>query len=589
MLAFLLKFRLSLRQMFRLTESHAIFIWAAVAGIAGAFATLGFRACIALAETALVGHSGSLVEMARELPWGWRLALPAAGGIVAGAILAWADRYASKDPSDYMEAVAIGDGRIPIRHTLLRSLSSLCSIASGGSIGREGSMVQLSALCASGIGRLGRFETPRLRLLVACGASAGITAAYNTPLAGAIFVTEIVLGSIVMESFGPVVVASVVANITMRSFPGYRPTYEMPVIPDVSGLETIIFLVLGIVAGLAAPRFLAVLAFVKRRFSALKIPLPLRLGIGGLLVGAISIGAPQVWGNGYSVVNSLLHEHWVWTSVVVVLVAKVIATALTTGSGAVGGVFTPTLFVGAALGWLFGHVAQLMLPHLVNSLPTYAIVGMGAFLAGATYAPLMAIMMIFEMTLNYQVVLPLVLACIAAYLVARATGTRSMYQVTLHRHHETESRMRLQGLRMAELIRPADTVVSLDATVEEMARVFFEHPVKYVYVVDGAHRLQGVVSLQDVTSTLFKEGAPEQGAAANSTPRVAADFIRRGFLPSVTPDMSLSQGLELFLRHQGERLPAVRSEQDPELLGVVYKSALLDTCFRLARPGFAPI
>jgi CIC family chloride channel protein len=143
MLTLLLKARLYLRRIFRLSESHSIFIWAAVAGVAGALATLAFRECIALAEVALAGHSGSLVEMARSLPWYVRLSLPALGGLVAGAVLVWADRFASKDPSDYMEAVAIGDGRIPVRHTLMRSISSLCTIASGGSIGREGSMVQL--------------------------------------------------------------------------------------------------------------------------------------------------------------------------------------------------------------------------------------------------------------------------------------------------------------------------------------------------------------------------------------------------------------------------------------------------------------
>lgn len=581
MLTLLLKARLRLRRIFRLSESHSIFIWAAVVGIAGALATIAFRQCIALAELALVGRSGSLVEMARSVPWYVRLCLPAVGGVVAGVVLLWADRYASKDPSDYMEAVAIGDGRIPLRHTLLRSISSLGTIVSGGSIGREGSMVQLAALCASGIGRIARFDSSRLRLLVACGAAAGITSAYNTPLAGAIFVTEIVLGAIVMESFGPVVVASVVANITMRSFAGYRPTYEMPAIPDVSGLETILFILMGIVAGLAAPRFLSVLAFSKRQFSAIRLALPWRLGLGGLLVGLISIGEPQVWGNGYSVVNSLLHEQWVWSAVVVVLLAKVVATALTTGSGAVGGVFTPTLFVGAALGWLFGHAAHALLPQVATAMPAYAIVGMGAFLAGTTYAPLMAIMMIFEMTLNYQVVLPLILACIAAYLVARATGQRSMYQITIHRHHEAESRLRLQGLQMRELIRPADTVIPPGATVSDMARMFLAYPVKYVYVVDDANRLQGAVALQDVTSALFNQEV--EGS------RTASEFLRRDFLHTITPDMSLSQALELFLQHQGERLPVVRSAADPELLGVVYKTALLDACFRLARPELMAI
>ncbi|AMP00686.1 voltage gated chloride channel family protein [Collimonas arenae] len=348
--------------MFGFSESNSMLLWAAVVGFLGALATILFRECIYGMQMLLTGHSGSFVAMAKSLPWWWRLLLPAAGGVVAGAILLLAKRVPAAATSDYMEAVAIGDGNIPVRQSLLRSLSSLATIVSGGSIGREGSMVQLSALAASLVGRITHFSPARLRLLVACGAAAGITSAYNAPIAGAFFVTEIVLGAIVMESFGPVVVASVVANITMRELPGYRPAYEMPPFPPIAGIEILWFVLLGIMAGVAAPQFLRLLGFSKQIFKKTGLPLPWRLGLGGLLVGLISIWLPEVWGNGYSVVNSLLHTPWLWWSVLVVLVLKVVATAITTGSGAIGGIFTPTLFVGAAIGYLFGQVLHVLLP-----------------------------------------------------------------------------------------------------------------------------------------------------------------------------------------------------------------------------------
>ena len=323
-------------------------LWAAVVGFLGAVATVLFRECIYGLQLLLTGQSGSFVAMAKSLPWSMRLLLPTAGGLVAGAILVLAKRMPSSATSDYMEAVAIGDGNIPVRQSLLRSLSSLATVVSGGSIGREGPMVQLAALAASLVGRVTHFNPARLRLLVACGAAAGITSAYNAPIAGAFFVTEIVLGAIVMESFGPVVVASVVANITMRELPGYHPAYEMPPFPPIAGIEIVWFVLLGIMAGVAAPQFLRLLGFSKKLFTKTALPLPLRLGLGGLLVGLISVWVPEVWGNGYSVVNSLLHTPWVWWSVLLLLLLKVVATAITTGSGAVGGIFTPTLFVGAA-------------------------------------------------------------------------------------------------------------------------------------------------------------------------------------------------------------------------------------------------
>jgi len=237
MRATLLKYRTRLQTLLHLSESQSMLVWAAVIGFLGALATIVFRECISGLQILLTGHSGSFVEIAKGLSWQMRVLLPTCGGIVAGGFLVWAKRVPAGATSDYMEAVAIGDGRIPVRQTLLRSISSLATIASGGSIGREGSMVQLSALCASLAGRLIHFPASRLRLLVACGAAAGITSAYNAPIAGAFFVTEIVLGALVMESFGPVVVASVVANITMRELPGYKPAYEMPYFPEVAGME----------------------------------------------------------------------------------------------------------------------------------------------------------------------------------------------------------------------------------------------------------------------------------------------------------------------------------------------------------------
>ena len=572
-----LKYRLRVLNACRVSENHSMLLWGALAGFVGALATIAFRESIALLQLLLTGHSGSFVEIAKGLPWYMRTLLPTAGGIVAGLFLVWAKRVPAGAGGDYMEAVAIGDGAIPVRHTLLRSISSLATIASGGSIGREGPMVQLAALCASLVGKFSHFPASRLRLLVACGAAAGITSAYNAPIAGAFFITEIVLGSLVMESFGPVVVASVVANITMRELPGYKPTYEMPFFPDVAGWEILLFVVLGVLAGLLAPQFLRTLEFGKAAFGKLRLPLPVRLGVGGLLVGLISVQVPDVWGNGYSLVNSLLHTDWVWHAVLTVLLVKILATTITVGSGAVGGIFTPVLFVGAAVGFLFGDAAQALIPFHVSQPFAYAMVGMGAFLAAASNAPLMAILMIFEMTLSYQVVLPLMLSCVVAYVVARSLDGRSMYDITLKRHRDAEERLRLRGTHMSELIRPAETVLKEDASMEDMSAVFLKYPVKYIYIVDDDERYQGVVALQDLTSWLLDKN--------DDADRKARDFLRPHFLHEVTPDMSLGEALQLFLDHQGERLPVIANAEDPRLLGVVYKTSLLDAYFRLDRSG----
>ena len=573
----LLRYRSRLRQVFHFSDEHSMLLWAAVVGLTGALATIGFRESIRGVQWLLARQSGSEVEIAKSLPWAVRLLVPAAGGVLAGVFLLLARRFAIRTASDYMEAIAIGDGHISVRQSLLRSLSSLCTIASGGSIGREGSMVQLAAMAASTIGRVTHFDPPRLRLLVACGAAAGLTSAYNAPIAGAFFVSEIVLGSIAMESFGPLLIASVVANITMREFPGYHPTYLMPTFPPIFGVEVLFFIGLGILCGTASPQFLRLLSFSKRSFGRIEWPLPARLGLGGLLVGLISIQAPQVWGNGYSVVNSLLHTQWAWSAVLIVLVAKVLATSFTTGSGAVGGVFTPTLFVGASVGYLVGFGVHTLFPASTSEPFAYAIVGMGAFLAAATSAPLMAILMIFEMTLSYQVVLPLMLACVVAYFVARSTGEDSMYEITIRRNRDAKALLRLRGTRMRDLDKPAQTVLPLDASFQELSKMFLEYPVKHIFIVDGQNRLQGVVALRDVTSALLAHG--------DTGERRAADLLRSDLVPLLTPGMSLGEALQHFVGYTGERLPMVADTGSRELLGVVYKSSLLDAYFRMNEPG----
>jgi CIC family chloride channel protein len=572
-LSFLLKLRTRAQTLFRLSDAHTMLVWSVVVGVAGAFATIAFREGIALLQLATVGKSGSFVEMARSLPWTVRIWLPAAGGLIAGFFLLVAQRHVDKcNHIDYMEAVAIGDGVVPVKLSFWRSVSSLFTISSGGSIGREGPMVQLAALAASLIGRWVHFDPPRLRLLVACGAAAGITAAYSAPIAGAFFVTEIVLGSIVMESFGPVVVSAVVANITMREFTSYKPPYEMPVFPPVAGAEVLLFVGLGLLCGAAAPQFLRLMDFSKANFRKLPVPLPIRLALGGLVVGILSVWTPEVWGNGYSVVNSILHSPWTWSALVLVLVFKIVATSATVGSGAIGGVFTPTLFVGAVVGSLFGLGMHALWPHSTSAPFAYAMVGMGAFLAGATQAPLMAILMIFEMTLSYQVVLPLMLSCVVAYFVSRAIGKTSMYEITLRRNQEELERTRLRATQMRELIRPAETVVPPNASVQDMTRVFLEYPVKYLYVADEHGSFLGVVALKDITSDLLEK--------RDTATKTAADYLQPHF-DVLTPDMPLGVALQHFMAFQGERLPVVESTADPKLAGVVYKTSLLDAYFRM--------
>ncbi|MDF1484663.1 ClcB-like voltage-gated chloride channel protein [Ramlibacter sp. H39-3-26] len=569
----LLAWRLRLQQLLRITDWQVTLLWAIAAGVLGALATEGFRLALDGLDRLALGRGGSLVAIARSLPVWARILVPTAGGLAAGLLLAWAHRGARQPESaDYMEAIVVGDGRIPVAQTLARSASSLASIASGGSIGREGPMVQLAALGASLLGRALRLPTERLRLLVACGGAAGITAAYNAPIAGAFFIAEIVLGSIAMESLGPIMVAAVVANIVMRALPGYAPAYEMPAFPVVTGPEVLLFALLGLLVGPAAALTFRGLHAARAAFARVPLALPWRLALGGLVVGLISAAVPEVWGNGYSVVNGMLHQPMAWLLLVALLAAKAAATLATVGSGAVGGMFTPALFFGCAIGTLFGQAAQALWPGAASAPFAYGIVGMGAFLAAATQAPLMAVLMIFEMTLSYEVMLPLMATSVVAYFIARSMRAPSMFGITAMRRAQEDQRLRLRAQHMRDLVQPAETVVGPDAGVQAMSRLFLQYPVKYLYVVDAAQRYLGVVPLKAL-------GAQAAGGAAPALR--AADLLTQEIAP-LTADMALGPALQRFLDHRGERLPVVESAAHPVLIGVVYKSALLDTYVRLS-------
>jgi CIC family chloride channel protein len=517
----------------------------------------------------LTGDGGSHVAAFTGLVWWKCLLVPALGGALAGLTIYFGSQLKKRHSStDYMEAIVLGDGVISFRMSLVKSLSALCSIASGASIGREGPLVQLSAVIASGVGRLRKMPTVRLRLLVACGAAAGIASAYNAPIAGALFVSEIVLRSVAMESFGPLVFSSVIATLTVRQLLGGNPLYEIA-IPSVrlnSNWEIILYLILGLLAGGVAPLFLWSLRYSERLFSKLAIPGYWRMAVGGLIVGALAIHYPQVCGNGYSVVNTILHGQYVWYTVAVILILKLLATAATFGSGAVGGVFTPTLFVGACVGYLFAAGAQAIWPGPALVPAAFTLVGMGALLAATTHAPIMAIIMLFELTLDYQIILPLMLACVVAHYVSRAFEPKSIYAESLKRKGDERIQHELSSLRVADLMKKDPVSVHEDAPFVEIAQNFIRNRFNYLYVVDGGHTFAGAISLHDIKAYL---NSPELASLV-----IARDLLQDKF-PTITPDASLGQALTQFSKLDGDRLPVVGDHGENRLIGSISKTDLI--------------
>jgi len=427
-------------------------------------------------------------------------------------------------------------------------------------------MVQLAAMAGSRLGLLAHAPIPRLRLMVACGGAAGIAAAYNAPISGALFVSEIILGSIAMESFGPLVVASVTSSATLHHFLGYGPVYDVPRVHFVSNYELIFYVLLGVLLGHLAPPFLALLDLARAGFARLRLPLYWQLGVGGLVVGVISIFVPQVWGNGYSVVGTILRGELAGVWLLAVLAAKVLATSATVGSRAVGGVFTPTLFIGSAVGALYGGLLHQLLPTFTAIPAAYALIGMGGFLAATTHAPLTSILMLFEMTEDYEIVLPLMLACVVAHFTAKVYRRgESIYHASLTRALGADGvdDWRLRTIRA--LVKPVAAVTSPDTRLQELFAKFPARPMTRVYVCDGT-KLLAWLDPREALTRLEK-----QQVTADATVGSVAQPVTF----ALTPDMTLSAALEGFLRERVTTLPVTPDQWRNTLLGEVSRQDLL--------------
>ena len=550
---------------------------AALVGFVGAVVGLLFRQATNATQHLLTGLPGGGIAAFADLPGWQRVAVPVLGGLLAGLVLQLGAKYIRQKPTDYMEAITLGDGRVPARSSLYRSLAAMFSIASGAAIGREGPLVQLSALGGALVGRIRKFPAPRRRLLVACGASAGIAAAYNAPIAAALFVSEITVGTLAMESLGPLLFASIASIVAIHIFSDASPLYRLDHFALPRWTDLLCFAAVGIICGLMAGFFLAMLEQVKKWFRLIPGPLPVTMALGGLLVGLIALGHPEVTGNGYEVVRSVVRGDGLWQFwpiVLVTLIAKMVATSAAFGSGAVGGVFTPTLLVGSCTGLLCWQAAAALLPDLRADQAGFATIGMGAVLAAATQAPFMAILMIFEMTLSYEIMIPLMLSSVIAYYIFRGLGLHSLY------HHGpadgTDIFTRpLETLTVADIMQPEPRTIGPAARFREVAGHFLAGGLDRQYVVGPGRRLLGVVLLEDLAEHLHSRALADAFIAGD---------IAHDNPAALDPRSSLPEALVLFAREHEHLLPVARPDTG-ELAGTLSRNDLLLT---LAEAGKRP-
>lgn len=554
------------------------FLRAAVVGVAGGCVALIFNAVMEDLQARALGSEGPVLEAVKALPWWQRLLLPAMGMLIAAFALRHLTGSARGGGfADVMEGVSLRRGAMELGPSLGRAVAALAVIVTGNSVGREGLIIVMAAAAAAVFTHVFRTPARERGLLLGCGVAAGFASAYNAPIAGAIFALEVVLGNFAVELFAPVVVASVAATLITRHVAGVRdPIYSLPEHFAFSLGEIGFYLMLGVLAGFAAVGFQSLLRRTAQFVRSIDAPRPITMTLGGLAVGAIAIAYPEVWGNGYAAVSELLTGRGrvdgavaasAWPRLAGILLAllavKAVATAITVGSGGSGGIFTPSLFVGAALGGAFGAAMVEFFPDTASDYRGYALVGMGCLVAGTTRAPIMAVMVMFEMTLDYDIVLPLMLGCITASLVARALYANSIYTEELaERGTKTPQGLEetvLVTTRVDDVMRAGPTWVAPSTTYAEIIPLITASRATVVSVCEADMRFAGVIRVHDMIN-LLSMGDIGPGI-------VAADLMSS--VEPVASDDQLSDVFESFDKNDLDELPVVDSRETKRLVGAV--------------------
>jgi len=504
-----------------------------------------------------------------HFPWLgiWFLLLtPVVAGAVYGPIVhKFAPEARGHGVPEVMYAVGHRGGRIAPQVTFVKALASSLCMGGGGSVGREGPIVQIGAAAGSTLAQLLRLDVRRVRLLVACGAAGGISATFNAPLAGPFFAMELILRNFAAESFGAVVLSSVAAAVVGRAMLGDHPFLSLPLFSVHSPLEYLLYGALGLAVGMLGVAFSKVLYLVEDACDWLwRGPEWARPAVGGIALGALLIALPQMYGVGYPVLQNAVEGRYVIGMLLLLMVGKMFATSLTIGIGGSGGVFAPTLFIGAMAGSAFGLIAHGLFPSVVGTAGAYGLIGMGAALGGATGAPITAVIILFELTGEYSIILPLMAAVVMATGVAHLLSRETIYTAKLWRRGvaiDAPPPLAAHQFTAAEVALPApDPLRDSDSLTAAAAALANSLGILPVVAEDGRYR--GCVTSEDVAEVLDEDNAPETVAAiVHSVTTVGADDDPPRILAALAG-------------HGGTGLPVVNRDKTALVGWITYETVL---------------
>ena len=556
----------------KISPSTLMILLAVLVGVLGGFSVIGFKKMIAGLQVLLWAIPEMTPAALLEVIWYKRLLLPIGGGLVVGPLIYFLAREA-KGPGvpEVMVAVITKGSVIRPVVVVVKVLASAVTIASGGSVGREGPIVHIGAAIASTVGQMLRLPPVQLKTLVGCGVAAGIGATFNAPIAGTLFALELIVTDFGLTAFTPILVSGVMATAITRHFLGNTIEFgNLPHFDMVSMWEFGLYLVLGVLAGLIGCLFSRSIYVSGDLFDKTKIPAWIRPAFGGLLVGLVALlGMPHVMGVGYASIEALFQGELPVRTLAVLVFLKLTMTAVTIGSGGSGGVFAPSLFIGAMLGGAFGMIVNQWFPTITAPFGAYVLVGMAAVNGACTLAPLSAIIILVELTDNYSMVLPLMFTVVMATFVSRKLNPESIYTEDLARRgidvHGGEDLNVLRAIGVEDVIRHDEAHIADDASFESLVELALSKHRNTIFTVDRTGHYRGVVAMQDLKYALNNMSDLEPL-------HIIADFERQ--ISPVPQAQSLDLVIDRFAETGFDRLPVV----DPE--GMLIGSVIMGDIIR---------
>jgi len=495
-------------------------------GVATGYGAIACRVGIDAIRRLAFGATGDITDLAADptTPALVVLLLPAIGGaIIAPMVKYWASEARGHGVPEVMDAIARKGGRIRPRVAIVKALASVITIGTGGAVGWEGPIIQIGAGIGSTAGQVLHVARRNMRVLVACGAAAGIAATFSAPIAGVLFALEVFLGDLAIVTFTPVVVAAVAgAAVTFHHY-GSHAVFHLP--EQVYRLQSVweipLYALLGVTCACAAVLFTRLVYAFEDAIDAAPGPSLLKPVLGGLAVGAIGLAMPNALGVGYHVMSHAFQSHFALSMLCALFFAKLMAACLTLGSGGSGGIFAPSLFIGAMLGAGYGDVVNRILPAATQTPGVYAVVGMAACVAGTTHAPISAILILFEMTTDYNIILPLMIACIISTAVARGIFRESIYTLKLARRGVRLRGGRdagiLRGITVEETMRDDVVPIPQGTPFVEVRRRALTSDHQVFPVIDDDSRFIGILPFVALRPVLFEEGLIDVAVARDLT------------------------------------------------------------------------